>query len=341
MEKNFYPLNVVSSSKYSWWTLLPQNLFEQMQRTSNLWFLLVSVFQLIPFNLNPTDSWSTIVPLAILITFTLLKDAYNDYYRHEEDKKINNAEYLYWNGERFKATQNKNLEVGHIVLIYEGEIVPADLLLLLIGGQQPSCYVNESNVYGSTDLVIKSSLEETQRLFEYSERIEPMIKKFHAKIHVEQPHAEFLKLRGDIELRGFPRKIEISNREFLMRGSVIHGAPWIVGIVLYSGRETKTQLNHHRTSRKTSRIEKDVNMWVLGILAVLLVLVVFSILAYFSLSISEWNELSIIEAFVVFTLLYNNIIPISLFVVMDIVRILQLFFIQIATRKKISFKTAT
>lgn len=161
VEQNFYPLNTVRSTNYTWWSLLPQNLFEQMQRTSNIWFLLVSVFQLIPSNLNPADSWSTIVPLGILLAFTLMKDAYNDHERLQDDKKINESRYLVWSGEQFKSVPNSQLQVGNLVLLHEGELIPSDLLLLLTGGGRSSCYVNESSVNGSVDLAKKSPVEET------------------------------------------------------------------------------------------------------------------------------------------------------------------------------------
>ena len=62
----------------------------------------------------------------------------------------------------------------------------------------------------------------------------------------------------------------------LYRGSVIVGVPWVVGMVVYAGTETKTLLNTQRTRKKTSRIEAEVNIWVLFILLILLTLVVFS-----------------------------------------------------------------
>ena len=100
LKESSFLSNKISSTRYTLATLLPKNLFEQFQRTSNLWFLLVSIFQLIPFEINPVDSWTTVVPLSILITLTLLKDAWNDFYRGKEDKNTNSSEYSCWNGNR-------------------------------------------------------------------------------------------------------------------------------------------------------------------------------------------------------------------------------------------------
>jgi membrane protein YqaA with SNARE-associated domain len=79
---SIYPSNFVSTSKYSIFSLLPKNLFEQFHRIANIWFLIVSVFQLLPLNLTPTSSWATIAPLSFVLFITLCKDAYLDYKRH-------------------------------------------------------------------------------------------------------------------------------------------------------------------------------------------------------------------------------------------------------------------
>src|SRR5574343_414671 len=94
--ESIYPGNKLILSRYRLLTLLPLNLFEQFHRTSNIWFLIVSIFQLIPFQLNPTDSWTTIVPLSILLTLTLIKDAYIDRSIRIKDKIFNNLEYQVW-----------------------------------------------------------------------------------------------------------------------------------------------------------------------------------------------------------------------------------------------------
>lgn len=71
----------------------------------------------------------------------------------------------------------------------------------------------------------------------------------------------------------------------------------------------------------------------------LLALNIFSILAYYFLSTSNYTNDTLPEVFVLFTLLYNNIIPISLFVAMDIVRVLQVLYIQTIMKKAVDFKT--
>lgn len=53
---SIYPNNFISTAKYSIFSLIPKNLFEQFHRVANIWFLIVSIFQILPFGLSPTSS---------------------------------------------------------------------------------------------------------------------------------------------------------------------------------------------------------------------------------------------------------------------------------------------
>jgi len=68
---------VVITSKYNVVTFLPRNLFEQFLRVANLYFLLLTIIQLIP-GVSSVPFYSTLVPLVIVLSITALKDAYDD-----------------------------------------------------------------------------------------------------------------------------------------------------------------------------------------------------------------------------------------------------------------------
>jgi len=68
---------VVTTSKYNVLTFLPRNLFEQFLRVANLYFLLLTIIQLIP-GVSSVPFYSTLVPLVIVLSITALKDAYDD-----------------------------------------------------------------------------------------------------------------------------------------------------------------------------------------------------------------------------------------------------------------------
>ena len=329
--------NKVNSTRYNVLTLLPKNLFEQFQRSANIWFLLVSIFQLIPFEFNPVDSWTTVVPLAILICLTLLKDAYNDYYRGREDFKVNNTYFPAWNGQKFEDVKCEKLLVGTIVMIYENEKFPADVIVL--GTQSNRAFLlDNSGINGESELMSKKAVSETHGLFQSLDK-DYVISKLAGVITFELPSSDFSKFKGKLKLSGHPKAIQLFCSSLAYRGSVLKGTEWVVGVVVYSGLETKTYLNISKPPKKVSKLEKKINKWVLYLLILLLILVIFSVMVHEYLSESSFKKINYLNSFVMFTILYNNIIPISLFVTMDMLRIFQTFFIARRFNKRVDFNT--
>ena len=332
-----FPSNQVNSSRYSWLNLIPKSLFEQFQRSANIWFLIVSVFQLIPLELNPASSLSTVVPLCILISITLLKDSYNTYHFLKKDSIINNSIYNYWNGYMFSEIKSKDLISGHLVKLSENEKAPADLILLLSSSNEGSIFVDSSQTTGENNLITKKILTEIQ-MFCNSSEIETILKKIVGILKFEQPNSDFNSFNGKMQIERYPKTIDLTADNMLYRGSVFYGTQWVVGLVVYTGLETKTYLNTQRPKKKISRMEKTVNKWVVYILIVLLLVVIFSSLA--SIYLSSSNSQSFIENFIVLTVLYNNIVPISLIVVIDIVRVLQVFVTNHVYKSEITFNSS-
>ena len=331
-----YVGNKVSSTRYTLISLLPKNLFEQFQRSANLWFLLVSIFQLIPFEINPVDSWTTVVPLSILIGLTLCKDAYNDYNRAKDDRKTNSTAYTCWNGVKFEDTMCEKLLVGNIVLINEGYKFPADIVVLGAKSER-NFFLDTSGILGETDLRPKKAVSETHSLIQSIDK-EYVLSRMAGVITFEQPNNDFNNFRGKLKLSGHPRALDLFTANMAYRGSTLYGTEWVIGVVVYTGLETKTYLNIRSPPKKTSQLERKINLWVAYLLLILLLLVIFSVLASRYMSVKMFGTTSDLENFVMFTILYNNIIPISLFVTMDMLRIFQVIFIQRYFHKAVDFK---
>ena len=128
-----------------------------------------------------------------------------------------------------------------------------------------------------------------------------------------------------MQIERYPKTIDLTADNMLYRGNVFYGTQWVVGLVVYTGLEAKTYLNTQRPRKKMSRMERierterTVSRWVVYILVVLLVVVIFSSLA--SIYLASSNSQSFNENFIALSVLYNNIFPNSLIVVIGIVRI--------------------
>lgn len=71
------PSNLITTTKYSFWTFIPKNLFEQFRRMTNCYFLIIVIITFIP-EISPLTPWTSVLPLAFVLGVTALKEAYED-----------------------------------------------------------------------------------------------------------------------------------------------------------------------------------------------------------------------------------------------------------------------
>lgn len=88
-----YRGNQVKTSKYTVLSFIPKNIFEQLHRFANLYFVGIVVLNFIPV-VNAFQPEVSMVPVCVILTVTAIKDAWEDFRRYKSDKVINNRESL-------------------------------------------------------------------------------------------------------------------------------------------------------------------------------------------------------------------------------------------------------
>jgi phospholipid-translocating ATPase len=87
-----FPPNAISNAKYTTWSFLPRTLYNEFSFFINMYFLLVSLSQLIP-ELRIGVLWTYILPLAMVMSITLGKEAFDDIARRRRDGEANREPY--------------------------------------------------------------------------------------------------------------------------------------------------------------------------------------------------------------------------------------------------------
>jgi len=82
--------NKVSTAKYTIITFFPLNLFHQFSKMANLYFLLLTVMELIPDISSSGGFVSMALPLAFVVGVSMIKDIFEDHKRHVADDEENN-----------------------------------------------------------------------------------------------------------------------------------------------------------------------------------------------------------------------------------------------------------
>ncbi|KAG0085214.1 hypothetical protein BGZ92_009158 [Podila epicladia] len=88
MPKMTYGSNRINTAKYTALSFLPKNLFEQFRRVANMFFLFMAIIQLTPM-FTVGSPFLTVFPLCFVVGVTAIKDGFEDYKRHVEDRNFN------------------------------------------------------------------------------------------------------------------------------------------------------------------------------------------------------------------------------------------------------------
>ncbi|KAH0625098.1 hypothetical protein JD844_033209 [Phrynosoma platyrhinos] len=224
---------------------------------------------------------------------------------------------------------------------------------------QAMCYIETSNLDGETNLKIRQGLTQTAS---FQSREELM--KISGKIECEGPNRHLYDFTGNLRLNGqsftFPyfssyssfffSPVPIGPDQILLRGAQIRNTQWVLGVVVYTGHDTKLMQNSTKAPLKRSNVEKVTNMQILILFCILLVMALVSSVGallwnrthgediwYFGSNVTifsaclSWPTEALSVNFgynlLTFIILYNNLIPISLLVTLEVVKFTQALFI--------------
>ncbi|WVZ58959.1 hypothetical protein U9M48_009174 [Paspalum notatum var. saurae] len=326
-----YKGNSVSTTKYSILTFLPKGLFEQFRRVANLYFLMISILSTTP--ISPVHPVTNVVPLSLVLLVSLIKEAFEDWKRFQNDMSINNAHVDVLQGQHWESTPWKRLQVGDIVRIKQDGYFPADLLFLSSTNPDGVCYIETANLDGETNLKIRKALEKT---WDYV--IPEKASEFKGEVQCEQPNNSLYTFTGNLIVD--KQTIPLSPNQLLLRGCSLRNTEYIVGAVIFTGHETKVMMNSMNVPSKRSTLEKKLDKLILALFATLFTMCVIGAIGsgvfinekYFYLGLRGHvedqfnpNNRFVVTILTMFTLitLYSTIIPISLYVSIEMIKFIQ------------------
>ncbi|XP_013108075.2 probable phospholipid-transporting ATPase IM isoform X3 [Stomoxys calcitrans] len=335
-----YADNYIKTSKYSMMTFLPFNLLEQFQRLANFYFLCLLVLQLIPAisSLTPV---TTAIPLIGVLTLTAVKDAYDDIQRHVSDSQVNNRKSKALRNGKLVDEKWSGVQVGDVIRMENNQFVAADILLLSTSEPNGLCFIETAELDGETNLKCKQCLTETIELGSNHDQLW----NFNAEIICEKPNNLLNKFEGTLMWRN--QRYPLDNEKILLRGCVLRNTQWCYGVVVFAGKDTKLMQNSGKTQFKSTGVDRLLNFIIIGI-----VLFLLSICAFFTLACAIWEGVigqhfqaylpweniipkNIIQGsavigllvFFSYAIVLNTVVPISLYVSVEVIRFVQSFLI--------------
>lgn len=248
---------------------------------------------------------------------------------------------------RFKNDYWKNVQVGDFVRLYNGEEIPADVVVLSTSEEDGACYVETKNLDGETNLKVRQALHcgrkikharhcEMAEFMIESEAPQPNLYSYSAVIRWKQRDPKDPNAIGN----GMAEPISVNN--LLLRGSSLRNTEWVLGVVVFTGQETKIMLNSGITPSKRAFLSKDLNWQVLYNFTILFCMCLIAALVEgFTWGKSDTTIQSFefgsygsgrpaVDGFITFwaaVILFQNLVPISLYITLEIIRTLQAVFI--------------
>uniref|UniRef100_A0AAY4DHN0 Phospholipid-transporting ATPase n=1 Tax=Denticeps clupeoides TaxID=299321 RepID=A0AAY4DHN0_9TELE len=299
--------NRVSTAKYNLLTFLPRFLYSQFRRAANSFFLFIALLQQIP-DVSPTGRWTTLVPLLFILVVAAVKEIIEDLVSH------------------------LTVAVGEVVKAANGDHLPADLVILSSSEPQGMCYIETSNLDGETNLKIRQGLQITSEMKDIDS-----LMRLSGRMECESPNRHLYEFVGNIRLDGHST-VPLGPDQILLRGAQLRNTQWVHGVVVYTGHDTKLMQNSTRPPLKLSNVERITNFQILVLfgclLAISLVCSVGQTIWKYQYGNDAWYmDLNYGGAanfglnFLTFIILFNNLIPISLLVTLEVIKFIQAFFI--------------
>ncbi|GBB83626.1 hypothetical protein RclHR1_10320004 [Rhizophagus clarus] len=247
------------------------------------------------------------------------------------------------NSAKWTASRWQDVKVGDIVRLENDESIPADIIILSTSEPDGLCYVETKELDGETNLKIRHCISSTASI-----KSELDCERVSFYVESEPPHSNLYSYTGVLrwsDQSGIEndQKIDpVSINNVLLRGCILRNTEYAIGLVVFTGTDTKIMLNSGDTPSKRSRIEIETNFHVTMNFIILFLLCLGSAIAdgiYYLKPKSSADffengggngdsaDSSAFFTFWVSLILFQNIVPISLYITIEMVKTVQAYFI--------------
>ena len=305
--------NQEENNKYNFITFIPLVLFNQFKQFGNFFYLIMSISQFIP-ELKVGFMFAYISPLAFVLCVSMAKELYDDINRRIQDKKTNSTKVEVLapieNNTNFIIIQKSaaDLLVGDIIQLKKDCRVPADIIVLKTFNEanDNQAFIRTDQLDGETDWKLRKAPGITQQMDELQYFTS------HAVAECEPPSKLIYNFQGVVNYQTEEGiKKEALNLENTMWASTVVASMKVIGIVIYTGKETRARMNSSSPKMKIGILDQELNKSNFYLFIIML------ILSFFLASMKGFSSKFFFILFK-YIILFCAIIPISLRVNLDV-----------------------
>ncbi|KAL7718817.1 Phospholipid-transporting ATPase [Entamoeba marina] len=297
--KKGYTSNKLQNNKYSWYGFLPLSYLSQFRYVYNIFFFVTTLSQFFP-SCRVGYLFQHVAPFVIVLTVAVLKELFDEIRQRIQDQKVNNEMFtlLTSNGEQEVHSSNICSSCRYYCCSYKGK--------------NGICYIKTIQLDGETDWKIRRAVPFTQTMDQQD------IPLSNLTIDAEPPTSNISSFFGRIRKDGVVHSLDVEN--IIWSGSTTTSED-TVGIVIYTGKESKAGIDREEPTNKLGATEKELNnltVMSIGLLGIVVLLM--------SICNSIWGNFTFVS-FARFVIVCSPMIPISLRVNLEVSKLFYSFLI--------------
>lgn len=147
----------------------------------------------------------------------------------------------------------EDLKVGDFVKIMDDEAIPADILICATSDPENVAYVETKNLDGETNLKSRNAIGPLTHLRSAIDCA--TAESF--RVHCDRPENNLYRLHAAAEVNGQKSPADLTTT--LLRGTVLRNTEWVIGIVMFTGEDSKIVMNAGAAPSKRSKVERQLN----------------------------------------------------------------------------------
>uniref|UniRef100_A0A7N5ZX45 Phospholipid-transporting ATPase n=1 Tax=Anabas testudineus TaxID=64144 RepID=A0A7N5ZX45_ANATE len=279
-----YPKNAIKNQKYNIFTFVPGVSDSSFQRPTWTFSLIRSY---------------SFVPQGFVLAVTVVREAVDEVRRHQRDKEMNSQLYSKLTVRGKIQVKSSDIQVGDMIIV---EKVQYHLYSFFSG----ACFIRTDQLDGETDWKLKVAVGCTQRLPAVGDLFSVS-----AYVYAQRPQLDIHSFEGNFTREDTDPQIHESlSIENTLWASTVVASGTVIGVVIYTGKETRSQLNTSYAKNKVGLLDLELNRLTKALfLAQVVLSVVMVALQGF---VGPW-----FRNLFRFIVLFSYIIPISLRVNLD------------------------
>lgn len=255
-------------------------------------------------------------PLGFVLAVTLIREFIDDCRRYARDREVNSQQFKKLTPSGVCCIPSSDIKVSDLIMIEKNQRVPADMVLLQTTEKNGSCFIRTDQLDGETDWKLRVAVDSTQRLASPEEMLE-----IDACVYAEEPKKDIHCFIGKFTRHDGEPTEDALNIENTLWANTVVASGTAIGIVIYTGRETRSVMNNSEARSKVGLLDLEINQLtkvcvaaVIGLAFVMILVKGFD---------GPWYRY-----FLRFVLLFSYIVPISLRVTLDMGKMVYSWMIQ-------------